>query len=121
MVTEGSLFVCAAVVEHDGDVVAVVVAVVVVAVVVTQLKRPSVFLCVFCGLSLKPAVVVSPLPCSGVMICRKCPLIISGRRFACLSEDSPAPSLRRPPASKQATSRSNYIFQASVKHLVGVT
>ena len=38
--------------------------------------------------------------------------------IACLDEDSLAPSFRRYPASKQASNRSSYIFQASVKHLV---
>ena len=38
-------------------------------------------------------VMVSPLPCSGVMICSKCPLTIPGRRSIL------APSFRRHPAS----------------------
>ena len=38
--------------------------------------------------------------------------------IACQDEDYLAPSFRRHLASKQATNRGNYIFQASVKHLV---
>ena len=73
-------------------------------------------------------VMVSPLPRSGDLICNECPLIIPGRRYrlpgyACRLSSARrnndlAPSFRRHPASKQKACRSNYIFQASVKHLV---
>ena len=95
--------------------------------------RAIILCCVKPTMDPKPCVMVSPLPCSGVMTCSKCPLIIPGRRYrlpgwgfsrpfvqktrpaseqtdrnwntAYLDEDSLFPSLRRRPASKQ-TNRS---------------
>ena len=63
---------------------------------------------------------VSPLPCSGVMIylvCSNCPLIIPGRRFiACQEELSSRSFFRRHPSDKEVTNRSNYqVYLPSIR------
>ena len=67
-------------------------------------------------------VMVSPLPCSGVMICTKCPLIIPGRRYRLPGGVVLSPlrseGIRR---AKQPIEETTTSLQTPVKHQVCVS